>query len=295
MSLRRIQPAVRLERILAARQTWKRTATNRHKDRLASMKPFSSILFIFAVGALAVRAELPADWSTNYDAALAAAATNQRPALVYFTASWCGPCKLMTRLTLTDPAVTQTLSNVEHVAVDIDEHTDLASARGISAVPTFILLSITGNEVDRITGFQPAGDFLQWLTNGMSEAREAAIRQALSKQVLAEVDKLLVATGTNSAHLAALKLFDLCAVRDGDIVQVAAARLKNLAAHDPAALLDGLNDPRLAVRIEAANTLRLAIGDSFDVDPWGDTTDRGKAINHLREKLAKAFDSGNPH
>ena len=39
----------------------------------------------------------PTDWSTNYDATLAAAATNQQPALVYFTASWCGPCKLMTR------------------------------------------------------------------------------------------------------------------------------------------------------------------------------------------------------
>jgi thioredoxin-like negative regulator of GroEL len=257
------------------------------------MKPFPSILFIFAVGALAAHAELPADWSTNYDAALATAATNQRPALVYFTASWCEPCKLMTRLTLTDPTVAQTLSNVEHVAVNIDEHADLASARGISAVPTFVMLSPGGDEADRTTGFQPVGDFLQWLTNGMSEAREAAIRQALCRQVLAEVDQLLVATGANSAHLAALKLFDLCAVRDGDIVLAATARLKNLAAHDPAALLDGLNDSRLAVRIEAANTLRLAIGDSFDVDPWGNTADRGKAINHLREKLAKAFDSGN--
>jgi thioredoxin-like negative regulator of GroEL len=259
------------------------------------MKSFSTILFLFVVGAWTARAELPAEWSTNYDATLAAANTNLQPTLVYFTASWCSPCKLMTRITLTDPAVAQTLSNVEHVAVDIDEQSNLASQHGISAVPTFILLSATGNEVDRTTGFQPAGDFLQWLTNGMSEAREAAIRQALSRQALAEVDQLLVATGTNSAHLAALKLLDLCAMRDGNIVQAAAARLKNLAAHDPAALLDGLNDPRLAVRIEAANTLRLAIGDSFDVDPWGDTADRGKAINHLREKLAKAFDSGNPH
>ena len=259
------------------------------------MKSFSTILFSLLLGTLAARAELPVDWSTNYDATLAAAATNQQPALVYFTASWCGPCKLMTRITLTDPAVAQTLSDVEHVAVDIDEHADLASARGISAVPTFILISATGNEVDRATGFQVVGDFLQWLTNGISEAREAAIRQALSKQALAEVDQLLVATGTNLAHLAAVKLFDLCGVRDDGIVQAAAVRLKTLVARDPAALLDGLNDPRLAVRIQTANTLRLAIGDSFDVDPWGDTAARKKTINLWREKLAGASDSENLH
>ena len=232
------------------------------------MKPFSSILFVFALGALATRAELPVDWSTNYDAALAAAATNQRPTLVYFTASWCEPCKLMTRLTLTDPAVTQTLSNVEHVAVDIDEHTDLASARGISAVPTFVMLSSGGEEADRTTGFQTVGDFLEWLTNGVSEAKEATIRKALSKQALEEVDQLLAATEINSTRLAAAKLFDLCVMRDDAVVQAAAARLNILAARDPAAVLDGLNDPRLAVRIQAANALRLAVGDSFDVDPW---------------------------
>jgi thioredoxin 1 len=259
------------------------------------MKSISTILFLFVVGAWTARAELPADWSTNYDATLAAANTNQQPMLVYFTASWCGPCKLMTRITLTDPAVAQTLSNVEYVAVDIDEHHDLASARGISAVPTFVMLSAGGDEVDRATGFQAVGDFLQWLTNGMSEAREAAIRQALSKQALAEVDQLLVATGTNSAHLAALKLFDLCAARDSDIVQAAAARLKVLAARDPAALLAGLDDPRLAARIQAANTLRLAIGDSFDVDPWGDTAARKQTIDTWREKLAGASDLGNLH
>ena len=157
------------------------------------------------------------------------------------------------------------------------------------------MLSAGGDEVDRTTGFQAVGDFLEWLTNGMSEAKEAAIRQALSKQALAEVDQLLKATGTNSTHLVALKLFDLCVVRDSDIVQAAAARLKVLATRDPAALLDGLNNPRLAVRIQAANTLRLAVGDTFDVDPWGDNAVREKAINIWREKFAGASGSGNLH
>ena len=244
------------------------------------------LLFLLAAGGVAVRADVPAGWSTNYAAILALAGANQRPALAFFTASWCGPCKLMTSVTLADPAVTQALSNLNHVAVDIDAQSDLASQHGITAVPTFLLLSAEGNEVDRTTGYQPAGDFLAWLTNGVSAAKAAAIQQALSRQTLAEVDQLLAGNGTNSARLAAAKLLDLCAMRDDGVVQAAAARLKTLAGRDPAAVLDGLDDPRLAVRIQSANALRLAVGDAFDVDPWGDAAARRKGIESWRGKFA---------
>ena len=113
-----------------------------------------AILLLAAASPLTVRADLPPDWSTNYNAALASSATNQAPVLFFFTASWCGPCKLMTRTTLADPAITRALAEVDHVALDIDEHGDLATHYGISAVPTFVLTSDDG-EVDRTTGYQP--------------------------------------------------------------------------------------------------------------------------------------------
>lgn len=252
------------------------------------MKRCFSILCAIVLGAGSARADLPPDWSTNYDATLVAAATNQQPALVYFTASWCVPCKLMTRTTLADPAVTQALSGIGHVAVDIDEHPDLASARGASAVPTFVLVAAGGSEADRTTGFLPAADFLAWLTNGMFAAKEIARREALAKQELAEADQLLAARETNSARLAAAKLFDLCALRGSDSIQAAATRLITLAGADPVVVLEGLNDPRLAVRIQAANALRLAVGDSFDADPWSAVDVRQKTIFEWREKLAQS-------
>jgi thioredoxin 1 len=256
------------------------------------MKPLSAIWFVLALGAGTACGELPADWNTNYDATLAAAATSQQPALVYFTAGWCGPCKLMTRITLADPAVTQALANVGHVVVDIDEHPDLASARDINAVPTFVMLSAGGDEVDRATGFQAVGDFLDWFTNGISGAQAAAARLALAKQVLAEADQLLAVTATNATRLAATKLFDLCAMRDDAVVQAAAARLRILATRDSALVLNGLDDPRLATRIQAANALRAAIGDSFDADPWSVTEARQKTIAVWREKLAQSTSAG---
>ena len=209
------------------------------------MKPSIAILILIVVGCLAVRAEIPAGWSTNYADTLAAAESARQPVLVFFTASWCGPCKLMSRITLTDPMIAAAISNVNHVAVDIDEHPDLATKHHVAAVPTFIMLSTGDNEMDRATGFQPAGDFLQWLTNGISGAKEAVAQQAFAKKELAAVDLLLDSMATNSLHLAAMKLFDLCDLRDAVIIQAAADRLKTIANRDPAVLLDGLIDSRL--------------------------------------------------
>ena len=253
------------------------------------MKTFLTILLALA-GTLAARAELPAGWGTNYAAAISAAATAQRPVLVYFIASWCGPCKLMSRLTLTDPEVVQTLSTVECVALDIDEHPDLAAKYGVSAVPTLVMLSTAEAEVKRATGFQALADFMPWLTNSISEAKAAVVHQSLSKKNLAEVDQLLAATDPNSIHQAAVKLFDLCDERDPAVVKAAADQLKTIASRDPAALLDGLNDPRLATRIQVANALHSKLGAGFDIDPWSDAATRGKKIPVWREKLAKTPD-----
>jgi len=245
----------------------------------------SIIFFLLIIACLAARADVPPDWSTNYDNTLALARSNETPSLVFFTASWCEPCKLMTRLTLVEPEVVRELSNIAHVGVDIDAHPDLSAKYGIDAVPTLVLLSSSGDEVSRTTGFQVVGDFLSWLTNGISTAREAAARLARSRQQLADIDQMIRAKEANSNRDAASKLFDLCATRDDAIVQAAAARLKILASRDPAALLDGLNNPRLASRIQAANALRNAIGDAFDIDPWSDATTRRKAIAAWRERL----------
>jgi thioredoxin-like negative regulator of GroEL len=246
-----------------------------------------AILLLAAASPLTLRADLPPDWSTNYHAVLASSATNQAPLLLYFTASWCGPCKLMTRTTLADPAITRALAEVDHVALDIDEHGDLATHYGISAVPTFVLLSDDG-EADRTTGYQPVEEFTNWLTKGLAKAHFESQQLAADKQTLAEVDQWLAAGESGSAGSAAAKLFTLCAGRTDAMVQAAAGRLKTLAAHQPLAVLDGLNDPRLACRIQAANALRSVLGDAFDVDPWADAAARQPAVEAWRGKLTKA-------
>lgn len=233
-------------------------------------------------------ADLPAGWGTNFNAVLTEAKTQQRPVLAYFTASWCGPCKMMARTTLTNQAVIQALNTFSHVAVDIDEHRDLAEQHGIRAVPTFKILTAAGDQVSVTTGYQDAGRFLLWLTNGVTEVKEAVIRQTQAEEKLAHADQLLKQTDVESLRKAAAELIDLCAERGSNVVQVAGERLASLAKRDATLVLDGLNHPRLAARIQVANVFRSQIGENFDVDPWSEPATRQQGIARWREKLANA-------
>lgn len=60
--------------------------------------------------------------------------------LLYFTATWCGPCRMV------KPELAK-LKSVTVLAVDIDEHPDVAEQWNVTAVPTF--LRFDGGEMVR--------------------------------------------------------------------------------------------------------------------------------------------------
>jgi thioredoxin-like negative regulator of GroEL len=234
-------------------------------------------------GATALGEALPG-WRTNLTAAVEEAAELDRPVLLYFTAAWCGPCQAMARTTLRVEAVTNAIAALIPVAVDVDENSELARTRGVNAVPTFGLLSPAGEPVVRTTGFQSPEAFVHWITNGVAAVRTAAAHQRQLESMLADARRARHADPT-SADQAATWLFDLCAEPESAVQQAALAELAQWAEQDPAALLAGLNHPRLATRIHVANLLSPRLGDTFAIDPWAEADTRRDAIAQWRLKL----------
>lgn len=71
-----------------------------------------------------------------------------KPLLVDFTASWCGPCKMIGPYF---EELAGKFPGVVFVKVDVDDLDDVAAECGISAMPTFQLYS-NGVKVEELTG-----------------------------------------------------------------------------------------------------------------------------------------------
>ncbi|WP_371368683.1 Thioredoxin 1 [Sporomusa rhizae] len=78
-----------------------------------------------------------------------------KPVLVDFWASWCGPCKMVA------PEVETVAKNFEGRAVvakvNVDEQQGLATQYNVMSIPTLVVFK-NGSEVGRITGYRPHKD-----------------------------------------------------------------------------------------------------------------------------------------
>ena len=74
---------------------------------------------------------------------------SDKPSLVYFTATWCGPCRVISPLV--DRLADEFKGRVNVVKADIEDAADVAKKYNIRGVPTFVFIK-QGAEVDRHIG-----------------------------------------------------------------------------------------------------------------------------------------------
>ena len=84
---------------------------------------------------------------------------SEKPVLVDFNATWCGPCRM---LKPTLEAVAAERTDVDVIGVDIDENSDLAEEYGIYSIPCLILFK-NGMEAERSVGLIPKERVLELL------------------------------------------------------------------------------------------------------------------------------------
>ncbi len=80
-----------------------------------------------------------------------------KPALVDFFATWCGPCRMVAPVL--DEVADEVAGRALVCKVDIDQSPDIAARYGVSAVPTMILFK-GGEPASRIVGAQPKQNIL---------------------------------------------------------------------------------------------------------------------------------------
>lgn len=143
-----------------------------------AMKPLR-LLFtaLTALCLTALTSSAKENWETNYDAALAKAAKDNKLVLIDFTGSdWCGWCIKLDKDTFSQPAF-QSYAEKNLVLLELDypqgkpqtaaikkQNAELAKKFNVEGYPTLVLLNAKGKEIARNEGYLEGGPsaFIKW-------------------------------------------------------------------------------------------------------------------------------------
>ncbi|MBU1114582.1 MAG: protein-disulfide reductase DsbD [Bacteroidetes bacterium] len=127
---------------------------------------FSVLMIVIATWMLWPVEKSAPNWekysTENYETAL----QNNNKIIIDFYADWCIPCKELDALTFSDAKVISALANFKSLKVDmtksLSKETEIIREKfNIVGMPTILLIDSKGNEVERLTGFMNAKEFLE--------------------------------------------------------------------------------------------------------------------------------------
>lgn len=245
--------------------------------------PVLTTLVAVALAVPVAMADLPPAFSDMaYEPAVKAnAAKTDGLLVVKFTAEWCGPCKMMDRTTWSDDTVVGYLKRhgITVIAVDVDEHRDIAQANSIRAMPTMVVYR-GGSEFDRSVGGMDSGALTGWLDDiRAGKTKSVALRERAGERVWPDGrvnvrERMEIARG-----LAGAREFDAAAA---EFVWL----WENMLEHEPAMIgvrgsFMASDMERLARESDAARAAFTALRDGLTVRLEAGETSRANLTDWL--------------
>ncbi len=129
---------------------------------------FSSLLIAGAAYLLWPTEQKSPDWQYYSNSVYENAIENNEKMIIDFYADWCIPCKELDALTFSDEKVIEKAESFTAIKVDMtktlsDETEKVRQKFEIRGMPTVLIIDSHGNEVERITGFVNAEEFLKMI------------------------------------------------------------------------------------------------------------------------------------
>ena len=84
---------------------------------------------------------------------------SDKPVLMDFWASWCGPCRMVAPLV---EEIAKERSDIKVVKINVDEEQELAMQFGVMSIPTLVVMK-NGKVVNQVTGARPKAQILAML------------------------------------------------------------------------------------------------------------------------------------
>lgn len=245
---------------------------------LSSLLSLLSLLVI-NTAATAQDTKKPAiEWKTDYHEAVKLAKEQNKPLLIDFFATWCGPCRMMDEQVYTDPEVIKAMGSFVTVKVDIDADEKTAMAYGVYSIPRNVVLNVHGEMIGDRLGFMESEEYIAYLKDAGEYTHKKIEGTVIDVPEGSAPEKAPITADAKQEEVMAL-------LADADPEVRKAARetvLKLDATLVKGWMRQGLTSAYLGERIAAKEVLSVLepeIAASFD--PWASEADRAVALSAI--------------